>query len=53
MTPRPKIPLKETPKDAKKPKDEWPDYLDKTILNVITEKLNFKKMTPVQVTSDK
>lgn len=32
-----------------KPKDEWPDFLDKTILNIIQEKLKFTKMTPVQV----
>lgn len=34
---------------VKKSKDEWPDYLNRTILNVINEKLKFTKMTPVQV----
>ena len=34
-----------------KAKDEWPDYLNPTISKVINEKLNFTKMTPVQVIS--
>lgn len=34
---------------ANKAKDEWPDYLNPTISKVINEKLNFTKMTPVQV----
>ncbi|CAF0834877.1 unnamed protein product [Brachionus calyciflorus] len=33
---------------TKKPSDEWPDFLDQTIRDVLMEKLQFKRMTPVQ-----
>lgn len=39
--------VKEEPK--KKANDEWPDFLNPVITKVINEKLNFPKMTPVQV----
>lgn len=33
----------------KKITDEWPDFLNPKIIDVIDKKLNFTKMTPVQV----
>ena len=32
-----------------KPSNEWPGYLNKLILDVLSENLHFSTMTPVQV----
>ena len=32
-----------------KPNNKWPDFLNKLILDVLNEDLNFDAMTPVQV----
>ena len=36
-------------KPKPKPANEWPDYLDETVLNVIQQDFKFAAMTPVQV----